>query len=174
MLLAAGFTVASLTAAAGPGWALESRPDAPQFGEAPQSAHAASGTEQIAASAASHRRAILILTNRARASAGCSGVRYSTQLQRSAQAHADDMARHNYLSHTSRSGRDFDRRIRATGYRGNWTGENIGRDFSSPEAVFRAWMRSPSHRRIILTCGFRALGVGFNPRGDYWVQHFVA
>ncbi len=116
------------------------------------------------------RDAILDLTNRARKSAGCGTVRYSTQLEKSAQAHANDMSSHNYMSHNDRQGRNSDKRIRAAGFRGDKTGENLGEGFSSPEAVFKAWMNSPSHRRNILDCGFRILGVGYN--GGYWAQHF--
>lgn len=119
------------------------------------------------------RAAILKLTNKARASAGCkSSLRYSTQLERSAQSHANDMSRHNYMSHSSRSGKNSDQRIRQTGFDGDKTGENLGNGFSSPEGVFRAWMNSPSHRRNILDCGFRILGVGYASSGGYWVQHF--
>ncbi|GAA0623287.1 hypothetical protein GCM10009547_27920 [Sporichthya brevicatena] len=120
----------------------------------------------------SMRQAILDLTNRARASAGCGRLRYSTQLERSAQAHANDMAKHNYMSHTSRSGKNSDQRIRATGFNGDKTGENLANGFSSPESVFKAWMNSPSHRRNILDCKFKILGVGYVGSGGYWVQHF--
>ncbi len=120
----------------------------------------------------SMRQAILDLTNRARASAGCGRLRYSNQLERSAQSHANDMADHNYMSHTSRSGKNSDQRIRATGFNGDKTGENLANGFSSPEAVVKAWMNSPSHRRNIVDCKFKILGVGYVRSGGYWVQHF--
>lgn len=123
-------------------------------------------------SADSMRDAILDLTNRARKSAGCGSVRYSTQLEKSAQWMANDMSEHHYMSHNDRQGRNSDKRIRGTGFNGDKTGENLGEGFDSPEAVFKAWMGSPSHRRNILDCGFRILGVGFASSGGYWVQHF--
>ncbi|HUR75062.1 MAG TPA: CAP domain-containing protein, partial [Sporichthya sp.] len=76
-------------------------------------------------SADTMRDAILDLTNRARQSAGCGSLRYSTELERSAQAHAIDMSDHHYMSHQSRSGRNSDQRIRATGFHGDKTGENL-------------------------------------------------
>lgn len=128
--------------------------------------------ERSGGSVNSLRQAILDLTNKARKSAGCGTLRYSTQLEKSAQSHANDMSEHHYLSHNDRQGRNSDKRIRATGFDGDKTGENVGEGFSSPEAVFKAWMNSPSHRRNILDCGFRVLGVGFASSGGYWAQHF--
>jgi uncharacterized protein YkwD len=118
------------------------------------------------------RDAILDLTNKARKSAGCGSLRYSTQLEKSAQWMANDMSEHHYMSHNDRQGRNSDKRIRTTGFNGDKTGENLGEGFDSPSAVFQAWMNSPSHRRNILDCGFRILGVGFASSGGYWVQHF--
>ncbi|MBA3744065.1 CAP domain-containing protein [Sporichthya sp.] len=118
------------------------------------------------------RQAILDLTNKARKSAGCGSLRYSTQLEKSAQSHANDMSEHHYMSHNDRQGRNSDKRIRTTGFDGDKTGENLGEGFSSPEAVVKAWMNSPSHRRNILDCGFRILGAGYASSGGYWVQHF--
>jgi uncharacterized protein YkwD len=118
------------------------------------------------------RREILDLTNRARRQAGCGALRYSTQLEKSAQWMANDMSDKHYMSHTAKNGRDFDQRIRGTGFNGDKTGENLGEGFDSAEGVFRAWMNSPSHRRNILDCKFKILGVGFNPDGGYWAQHF--
>ena len=43
------------------------------------------------------------------------------------------------------------------------TGQNIGWGAgadATPEAIVRAWMNSPPHRRIILTAAFREAGVG--------------
>jgi uncharacterized protein YkwD len=33
-------------------------------------------------------------------------------------------------------------------------------------------MNSAGHRNNILNCSFTALGVGYEPNGDYWVQDF--
>ncbi len=54
-------------------------------------------------------------------------------------------------------------------------GENIAKGYPSPEAVMKAWMNSPGHRRNILNCDFEALGVGVI-RGSngrlFWTQDF--
>ncbi len=51
-------------------------------------------------------------------------------------------------------------------------GENIARGFSAANSVVRAWLNSPSHRKNIMNCQFRTIGIGFNGDGDYWVQDF--
>src|SRR5690606_40078660 len=43
-------------------------------------------------------------------------LRVDHRLTESAQAHSDDMAEHNYLSHTSLDGTTFDERISEAGY----------------------------------------------------------
>lgn len=64
-----------------------------------------------------------------------------------------------------------DRRIRDAGYR-RPGGENIA--FGQPDAaeVMADWMHSPGHRRNILDCRLRRIGVGHSATGDYWVQDF--
>lgn len=121
-----------------------------------------------------NRSLVLELANRARSAAGCGALGYNSLLEESAQGHAEDMARYNYLSHTSRDGRSFDQRIRATGFDGGRIGENVGAGFTKADAVVDAWMRSPAHRANILDCRFRHLGVGYALGGGYWVQNFGA
>lgn len=118
------------------------------------------------------RDQILSLVNKARDKAGCNSLRASSQLQRSAQGKAEDMSKKRYMDHTSPNGKDFDDNIRAAGFDGNRTGENLGEGFQTASAVFGAWIRSESHRRNILDCKFKVLGVGFASKGGYWVQHF--
>lgn len=118
----------------------------------------------------SFREAILDLSNRARHNAGCGSLKLGSNLNRSAQGKANDMAKHRYMDHTSPNGKDFDDNIRASGYKGNKTGENLGEGFKSADSVFSAWMHSPSHRANILDCKFKVLGVGSSD--GYWVQHF--
>jgi uncharacterized protein YkwD len=77
------------------------------------------------------------------------------------------MVRRRYFRHDSLDGRTFLDRIvarryapRSAGFR---AGENLawgaGR-FGTPEAIVRAWMASPPHRAVLLTPGFRDIGIG--------------
>lgn len=122
-------------------------------------------------SAAQLRASVVQLTNQARAAKGCKALKKSGKLTRTAQGHADDMSAQRYFSHTSKNGRTWDRRIREEGFE-KPGGQNIARGFSSARGVHRAWMDSPGHRRNILNCDLRYIGVGYEADGLYWVQDF--
>jgi len=115
-------------------------------------------------------RATVCLINAARRAHGLAGVRSDALLRRAARRHSSDMVRRRYFEHTSLDGRSFVSRIRGVGYLQNarfWqAGENIGWGVgagSTARAIVRAWMNSPPHRHIILTPGFRNIGVGVVP-----------
>jgi uncharacterized protein YkwD len=129
-----------------------------------QPSQAARSIEQI-------RTAQISRTNEARHAKGCRPLKPSSNLTRSAQGHANDMSARDYFSHTSQSGRTWVKRIKAAGFK-DPGGENIARGFYSATAVHRAWMNSPDHRRNILNCQFRHIGVGYTADGGYWVQDF--
>lgn len=115
---------------------------------------------------------VVDLTNRDRAAAGCLPLTPQGLLAESAQGHADEMARKVYFSHASLDGRTFDQRIRDTGYEGRELGENIASGFATADEVQEAWMATPAHRKNILDCAFREIGVGFASDGQYWVVNF--
>lgn len=118
------------------------------------------------------REQVIGLVNQRRDAHGCRRPLVGDRrLTKSAQGHASDMAALGYFSHTSKDGRTWVQRIRRAGYP-DPGGENIARGYPTPSAVVAAWMGSPSHRRNILACGFRRIGIGFHRDGNYWVQHF--
>lgn len=114
---------------------------------------------------------VVRLTNEERASAGCGPLRTDRRLQASAQAHSEDMATNDYFSHTSRDGRGSYERMSAAGHPAPG-GENIAYGYPDPAEVVQVWMESAGHRRNILDCDFTTVGVGFDPDGSYWTQHF--
>ena len=109
--------------------------------------------------------------NTIRAVHGCKPLKVAKKLNKSAQGHADDMSAQSYFSHTSADGRSWVSRQRATGWK-KPGGENIAQGFGSAGSVMVAWMNSPGHRRNIVNCSFRTIGIGFNANGAYWVQNF--
>jgi uncharacterized protein YkwD len=115
---------------------------------------------------------LLSATNQSRAANGCPPVQVEWHLSVSAQQHTDDMSTHDYFSHTSPDGRTFDRRIRESGYPGDELGENIASGFASAGDVQSAWMDSAAHRRNILDCSFRNVGIGYDQQGGYWTVDF--
>lgn len=112
-------------------------------------------------------RAAICLINRRRVARGLRRLRLDPRLSRAARRHTRDMVQRRYFAHVSRTGRDIVDRLRGSGYiggRSSWTvGENLawgsGRR-GSPRAIVRAWMRSPGHRRNMLSRSFREIGVG--------------
>lgn len=118
---------------------------------------------------------VLSLTNVERRKHGCPSLRANGYLRKSARGHTTTMALHNLMSHQLPGEPYFSKRITRAGYTG-WTlvAENVARGFSGPSAVVRAWMNSPGHRRNILNCKLRDLGVGVALQGGqlWWTQNF--
>lgn len=119
---------------------------------------------------AAHLREVMAETNKIRRQKGLRAVSWANGLAKAADVHADDMAKRNYLAHDTKGGPSWHKLIRR--YYKNPAGQNIARGYSSPDAVVRAWMNSPLHRKNILNPRFRTIGVGFNSGGDYWCQNF--
>ncbi|WP_210408295.1 CAP domain-containing protein [Allokutzneria sp. NRRL B-24872] len=120
---------------------------------------------------------VLDLTNGHRAEAGCPALTPNPQLAASAQAHSEDMAAQNYFSHTGKDGSDPGQRMARAGYVGRSWAENIAAGYRDAEKTVRQWMNSEGHRKNILNCDLRELGVGFVSKPGtryttYWTQNF--
>jgi uncharacterized protein YkwD len=113
---------------------------------------------------------MLRLVNHARTSRGLHAVRIVSSLDRAAPLHSRDMIGHDYFSHSSRGGATLAARARSAGYpSGSALGEVIAYGSSSrgtPASIFKSWMRSSSHRQVILTARWRDAGIGC-ARGTY-------
>lgn len=118
---------------------------------------------------------VLALTNIERRKHGCGPLRPNAALRKSARGHTVTMALNNLMSHQLPGEPFFSKRITRAGYTG-WSlvAENVARGFSGPTSVVRAWMNSPAHRRNILNCSLRDLGVGVVLQGGqlWWTQNF--
>jgi uncharacterized protein YkwD len=129
------------------------------------------GTRAKSGRASAHAlaAATVCLLNRARRRHGLGPLRLDGHLARAATAHARDMAVHDYMSHSSRGGRDPGQRMLRDGYRCRTRscalGENIAWSSrpATPKAMVRMWMGSPDHRSNILYRGFRTVGAGIAP-----------
>lgn len=121
---------------------------------------------------------VVELTNQERARAGLPPVTLDLALCRSAQAHSDDMAGHDFFSHAGSDGSDVGKRIASAGYDPVYAyGENIAAGQPSPEEAVNAWMNSETHRENILSPYYQHIGVAyaFNTNttyGHYWTQDF--
>jgi uncharacterized protein YkwD len=122
--------------------------------------------------------AVLTLVNQERAKvSGCKPLVADSRLTTAARAHSADMAANNYFDHTTPSGVEFGTRIKRAGYRFSTAGENIAMGQRTPAEVMKSWMNSDGHRRNILNCAYRNLGVGLAygaKRAPYWTQDFAA
>jgi uncharacterized protein YkwD len=149
-------------------------PCAPAWGRSPSSTKkrsAAAGCPDAAiaptaATLARHARATRCVVNRARALHGLRPLRANGRLMLAAGAHAREMVAKAFFGHRSPTGSTPQSRARAVGYGYGGpmrTSETIGwadGGYAVPAEVVRAWLESPEHRAILLSRGFRDIGVG--------------
>ncbi|MEW9546759.1 CAP domain-containing protein [Nonomuraea sp. NPDC050783] len=116
---------------------------------------------------------VVSLTNAARARRGCGPLRVDAGLTRSARTHSLEMARTGQLTHNSPDGASPWDRMERAGYRYG-AAENIGAGYSTADEAVRGWLGSDDHRRNILDCRLKTIGVGVasGPDGPWWTQDF--
>lgn len=118
---------------------------------------------------------IVVLTNTKRVLAGCPPLRINGDLRQAARAHSKRMAVAGVMSHRLYGEPTLGRRVSLAGYLG-WTrvAENIAAGYTSATLVIRAWWNSFTHRRNLLDCSLREIGVGvvWTGRTMYWTQDF--
>lgn len=131
---------------------------------------------------------VLALVNEARAKprrcgndsfASARPLRLSTTLHGVADAHAADMARYSYFSHTGRDGSHLDGRASRAGYPWRAIGENIAAGQMRADAAVQGWLNSPGHCANIMSPTYTEMGAAFavnnrSSAGIYWVQVFGA
>ncbi|MFD7133800.1 CAP domain-containing protein [Streptomyces sp. NPDC059894] len=135
-------------------------------------AAASASTSDAAATASDAVTRVVALVNSERGKAGCSPLTLNAKLTKAAQDHSADMALHSNMSHTGSDGSDAAERLTRAGYSWSSYGENVAYGYSSAEEVMAGWMSSPGHKRNILNCDFKEIGVGLAQPGNYWTQDF--
>jgi uncharacterized protein YkwD len=108
---------------------------------------------------------IVQAVNAARAQRGLAPLAGSTRLLAAASFHTREMLRGGYFSHDSAGGGSAERRIArfypSSGYRSWRIGETLlwwSPTAGADEAV-QQWLQSPEHRSILLSPGYREIGV---------------
>lgn len=131
------------------------------------------------------RQRALAAVNQSRSDNGLPPLTLGENLNEAAQAHAEDMFRRRYYSHTSPDGGTVqDRYVAAGGSKWELIAENIARCENCPpppteanvERLERGWMNSPEHRENILRHGLARFGYGIvvdATQGLYAVQTFA-
>ena len=138
-------------------------------------------TERV--TTASLRDRVIALTNKKRVNRGCNPVRRNAALSRAAQKHSRRMGDYYAAGHSLEDSVEhrlpgeptLARRVTRAGYR-NWVlvGENIAGGQPTARAVMQSWMGSDGHRRNILKCRFKHIGVGlvWSDGVPFWTQDF--
>lgn len=97
-------------------------------------------------------------------------LQWSCELAKASKAHANDMYRNNFMSHTGSDNSSMSTRVRRTNFSGRTLGENIAKGHSGVSIVMKAWMKSPGHCKNIMNPRFKYLGHSQMQRN--WVQNF--
>ncbi len=138
---------------------------------------------RLDAPVAAQEQAMLCMTNYAREHAGEAALEENATLEQSAREKSRDILRCDSFSHYA-CGREFTYWMRATGYLSSacWkAGENLAwgaEEFGTVKSIFRAWMRSPTHRGNVLG-DFTQIGIDLQVGSleglsdtHIWTQHF--
>jgi uncharacterized protein YkwD len=122
---------------------------------------ASAGARRQASFRSSTERVVFKLLNEIRREHKLPALKFSMALRSAAREHSADMLERHYFEHNS-PGETFDHRIRRH-LDSSLVGENIawgtGR-YATPEGLVKLWMKSPTHRRIILMRNLRRVGLG--------------
>lgn len=139
-------------------------------------------------SPASIRRDALALSNQARAIARFCGethydavpaLNWNNQLEEAARLHSDDMATHNFFSHTGSNGLNPSYRLQVVGYEYRTWAENIYAGLHNTQAAIDGWLKSPGHCANIMNPHVTELGVACvansaTDYGTYWTMVLAA
>ncbi len=103
---------------------------------------------------------VLAQTNQRRADQGLKPLTLDPTLSDAARRKASDMFTFDYWAHTNpHTGREPWYFFDAVGYRYQFAGENLARDFSATSPMVQAWMDSQSHRDNILSPRYVDTGI---------------
>ena len=120
---------------------------------------------------------VISLVNEERRKVGAPELVKDHYLSQIAVIKASDFIQRDYFNHYSPYyGQPWDL-AGLFGYRFTSLGENIAKNFFTPESVVKAWMKSPSHRENMLRFTYSNIGVGAvqSDNGEiYWVQLFTS
>lgn len=103
---------------------------------------------------------VIRLTNEQRVTNGLSPLSENSTLDSAALAKGNDMLAKGYWAHFAPDGTSPWTFFTNFGYRYQYAGENLARDFSDAGSAVSAWMNSPTHRDNILNPHYKEVGIG--------------
>jgi hypothetical protein len=101
---------------------------------------------------------LLELTNAERAKQNLPPLQYNDQLAVAAQNKANDMFARDYWAHYGPDGTTPWSFILSTGYKYEYAGENLAKNFLFSDGVVQGWMNSETHRENILRPEYTEIG----------------
>jgi len=107
--------------------------------------------------------------NALRAEKNLAALQYSTQLETTARAHADDMVRNGFFSHSGSDGSSIGKRLTRSGYGWCTAAENIASGQTSLAAVMSSWTKSRGHRKNMLNRKVTEFALA-RGTGNIWVM----
>ncbi len=103
---------------------------------------------------------VIRLTNDQRTANGLSPLTENTTLDSAALAKGNDMLAKGYWAHFAPDGTSPWSFFTSFGYKYQYAGENLARDFSDAGSAVSAWMNSPTHKENILNPHYKEVGIG--------------
>jgi hypothetical protein len=103
---------------------------------------------------------VVKLTNDQRAAAGLSPLTENKSLSNAALAKGQDMLSKGYWAHFAPDGTTPWSFFLNFGYKYQFAGENLARDFSNAQGAVSAWMNSATHKENILNPKYKEIGIG--------------
>lgn len=120
---------------------------------------------------------MLKAVNEQRAAAGLRPVQLNNELIDVARTRSNDMAAHNYFSHTTPEGTNFLTMLNTRHFPYKYAGEILARNnYADNEAVSTAmasYLNSPPHKAIIMDGRYNLAGVGYT-KSDQDQMHYFA
>ncbi len=102
---------------------------------------------------------IIELTNKEREKFGLKPLKENNNLNKAAYDKAINMFEKNYWAHYGPDGKTPWEFILNSGYKYEYAGENLAKDFMYSPEVVTAWMDSPSHKENIVNTNYSEIGV---------------
>ncbi|MGA3291863.1 MAG: CAP domain-containing protein [Candidatus Microgenomates bacterium] len=103
---------------------------------------------------------VISLTNQERVENGLAPLNANSTLSQAAVAKGNDMLAKGYWAHFAPDGTSPWSFFLKFGYKYEYAGENLARDFPDAASAVTAWMNSPSHRENILNPNYQDIGIG--------------
>jgi hypothetical protein len=103
---------------------------------------------------------VIRLTNDQRIANGLSPLSENSTLDSAAIAKGNDMLAKGYWAHFAPDGTSPWSFFTSFGYKYQYAGENLARDFSDAGSAVSAWMNSPTHKENILNPHYKEVGIG--------------